>query len=485
MLSAMLDVSQVTGADFAALRSREFSRLDANGHAYLDHTGSALYPESLVEAHATMLRRGVFGNPHAENPASLTSTTLIDSTRHRVLAFFDADPVDYVVCFTANATAAMMLVGSAFRFGAASPFILSADNHNSVNGIREFARTRGASVHCLSIDEELRLRDARNELDAIGGCGLLAYPAQSNFSGVKHSLALVNYAQSLGHRVLLDAAAFTPASRLSLREVPADFVAVSFYKMFGYPTGVGCLIARREALDDLERPWFSGGTVDFVSVQNDMHALRPGGEGFEDGTANFLGIAAVSAGLDFLDDIGVESIGAHSAGLTNHLMRHLSALQHENGASLVEIYGPVDDTDRGATIAFNVKSASGAIVPYSIVESRARAARISIRGGCFCNPGAAEAAFGFDAVTSRACLQSAADSGWSIDRFRECMPGTAVGALRASFGAASNVRDARRLVAMVASFAGAARKKVDRAPHKRPSTPLPATRLVQPRENLL
>ena len=64
-----------------------------------------------------------------------------------------------------------------------------------------------------------------------------------------------------GWSVLLDAAAFVPTSRLDLRAVQADFVAVSFYKMFGYPTGVGCLLARRKALKKLHRPWFSGGTI--------------------------------------------------------------------------------------------------------------------------------------------------------------------------------------------------------------------------------
>ena len=48
--------------------------------------------------------------------------------------------------------------------------------------------------------------------------------------------------------VLLDAAAFVPTSRLDLSKWHPDFVTVSFYKMFGLPTGVGALIARKEAM---------------------------------------------------------------------------------------------------------------------------------------------------------------------------------------------------------------------------------------------
>ena len=101
-------------SDFAALRAREFGRLDDGGHAYLDYTGSALYPDRLVAAHATMLRGSVFGNPHSESPTSLASTALVNEARARVLRFFDADPDEYVVCFTANTSAAIQLVASAY-----------------------------------------------------------------------------------------------------------------------------------------------------------------------------------------------------------------------------------------------------------------------------------------------------------------------------------------------------------------------------------
>ena len=58
-----------------------------------------------------------------------------------------------------------------------------------------------------------------------------------------------------------NAAAFVPTNRLDLAVVKPEFVTVSWYKMFGYPTGIGCLLARREALARLRRPWFSGGAV--------------------------------------------------------------------------------------------------------------------------------------------------------------------------------------------------------------------------------
>ncbi|MEO8337303.1 MAG: aminotransferase class V-fold PLP-dependent enzyme [bacterium] len=447
--------------DFAALREREFARLDAEGHAYLDYTGSALYPRSLVDAHASMLCGAVLGNPHAENPASLASSSGIGEARERVLQFLDADPAEYVVCFTANATAAIALVASGFRFGPEAPLVLTADNHNSVNGIREYALRAGAEVHYLPLDEELRLasptfgRPEQRDGAAFPHFtrGLFAYPAQSNFSGVKHPLSLVGEAQSLGFRVLLDGAALLPMTPLSLRQCPADFVALSFYKMFGYPTGIGALAARRDSLAELQRPWFSGGTVEFVSVQNRMHALRGGEEGFEDGTSNFLGIAAIPPGFDYLESLGLGNVERHATGLALELIEHLTSARHRNGGALAEVYGPRDGECRGATVAFNLLDDHGGVVPYALVEQAARDARVSVRGGCFCNPGASEAAFRFPADEMARCLTATKADGWSVQRFGECMRDYPVGAVRASFGAPSNTSDMRRLMAVVESFA--------------------------------
>jgi selenocysteine lyase/cysteine desulfurase len=98
---------------------------------------------------------------------------------------------------------------------------------------------------------------------ASDGCSLFALTGQSNISNHKHPLSLLSFASSLGYHTLLDAAALAPTSRIDLTATPADAMAVSFYKMFGYPTGVGALIAKKDFLAKLKRPWFSGRFVYF------------------------------------------------------------------------------------------------------------------------------------------------------------------------------------------------------------------------------
>jgi selenocysteine lyase/cysteine desulfurase len=440
-------------AFFANLRSQQFGRLDRANEAYLDFTGSALYAECQVERHAEMLRNGVFGNPHSENGPSRLSTASIEDARRRVLDFLDASPSDYSVCFTANTSAAIKLVAEGFPFSAVKPLVLAADNHNSMNGMREFARRRGAPVHYLPLDDDLLLDQPADRLGDIGRSGLLGFPAQSNFSGAKHPLDLAAAAQNMGYAVLLDAAAFLPTNRLSLSDVPADFVVFSGYKMVGYPTGVGALVARRERLRELERPWFAGGTVEYASVQHGSHLLRNGSESFEDGTPAFLAIAGLSDGLAFLETVGTGRITAHVATLTSYALESLDSVRHIDGRPAVRVYGPRNAISRGGTIAFNVLRTNGSAVPFADVVDRAREAGVSLRGGCFCNPGASEAAFGFESEATRACLRIAAEDGFSIDRFSDCLgPGVAVGAVRASFGIATNTRDIDRAIDVIASF---------------------------------
>lgn len=441
-------------AQFNELRQREFSRLDAQGQVYLDFTGAGLYAESQVRAHTEFLCRGVFGNPHSRNPTSLAATQLCEAARVRVLEYFNADPELYEVVFTLNASGALKLVGEAYPWEPGGRFLLTADNHNSVNGLREFAGAHGADVRYVPLGGELRLSHPEEYLaDADRSKhNLFAFPAQSNFSGVKHPLELIETAHEHGWHVLLDAAAFVPTSRLDQREHAPDFVCVSFYKMFGFPTGVGVLLARRNALGELHRPWFAGGTVRFVSAQNQVHLQHVTGRAFEDGTLNYLGIAAVPAGLDFMDDIGIERINRHVMGMTARLMDELAALRHANGAPMVRVYGPLGMEMRGGTIAFNLLDPQGELVDFRMVEQRANDAGISLRTGFFCNPGAAEFAFEYPDEDAFRCIKTLTPETFNIQVFGDCMSDHAMGAIRVSLGIASVPADVERLMDVLCTF---------------------------------
>ncbi len=406
-----------------------------------------------MAAHTARMGSGCFGNPHSENPTSSASTLLVEQAREAVLRHFNTSADDYAVIFTPNATGACRLVGEAYPFRRGGRLVLTGDNHNSVNGIREFARARGARVAYVPLTAgELRV----NESDVLaalsrtrgGRPGLFAYPAQSNFSGVQHPLDWVRHAQQQGYDVLLDAAAYAPANRLDLSAVRPQFVAVSWYKVFGYPTGVGTLLVRRDALSRLRRPWFSGGTIWGVSVQGGWHRMLDDEGAFEDGTLNFLSIPDVTTGLDWVGSIGTDLIHRRVSLLTGWLLDHLVRLKHGNGAPLVRLYGPAGTDRRGGTVALNFLDRAGRVIDERAVARDAAAAGISLRTGCFCNPGAGEWAFGLDRKDVRGPWWLALAGGGflrksmsTVDDYLTVIGLETGGAVRISLGLASNAAD--------------------------------------------
>jgi molybdenum cofactor sulfurtransferase len=443
-----------------ALRASDYERLDRLGHVYLDYTGGGLYGASQVRRHQELLLNSVLGNPHSANPTSSEASRLVGEARAAVLRFFNADPREFGVIFASNATGALKLVGESYPFEAGGRFLLTSDNHNSVNGIREFARRRGASVTYLPVlAPQLRI-DAEAVLTELGRTTpgkprLFAFPAQSNFSGVQHPLEWISRAHEQGWHVILDSAAFAPTNRLDLAAIKPDFVPLSFYKMFGYPTGIGALIFRHEALSVLRRPWFAGGTITVASVQGEgWHHLALGHAGFEDGTVDYVGLPAVAIGLDHLEAIGIETIHARVMALTGWVVGRLTSLVHSNGSPLARVFGPPDLTQRGGTIAFYLLAPDG--TPYDVraIEQAASRERISLRTGCFCNPGDGEVAHGITRDDMAKCFVGT----FTPVSFEECAEtlraasGKAPNTMRVSLGLASNFADAYALISFTERF---------------------------------
>jgi selenocysteine lyase/cysteine desulfurase len=436
------------------LRATEYARLDDRGEVYLDYTGGSLYAASQLERHHALLRDVVYGNPHSVNPTSTAATVLVERARQAVLRYFRAPEDEYECIFTANATGALRLVGEAYPFGPRGHFLALFDNHNSVNGIREFARAKGARTAYVPLEApDLRVADGLLEryLAEVepGGEDLFAYPAQSNFSGVKHPLEWIEMAHERGWDVIVDCAAFVPTSRLDLSVWKPDFVPVSFYKMFGYPTGLGALLARRGALGRLRRPWFSGGTVIAANVQGERVIPLSGHALFEDGTVDYLGIPAVEIGLEHLERIGIETIGRRVEALGTWLLAELQTLRHTDGSPATRIYGPTTWERRGATISFNFLHPDGSAIDERFVDVVAARHGISVRTGCFCNSGAGETAFSLSKDT---LIGAEFAEGMILDDYIRLVGMPTGGAVRVSLGLASNFADVHRFMRFATEF---------------------------------
>jgi selenocysteine lyase/cysteine desulfurase len=174
---------------------------------------------------------------------------------------------------------------------------------------------------------------------------------------------------------------------------------------------------------------------------------------FEDGTPHFLAFDAIHDGLDWLDRIGMTRIASHVRYMTALLLGRLVALVHPDGRPMVEVYGPGDGDDRGGTVSLNVLDSRGTVVPFDEVVASAARQLVSVRGGCFCNPGCAEAALDFPSARAHECRE-ALGSRYTPDRFSACIGGP-VGAVRVSVGIPTIEEDIDRLIRVLAGYRGA------------------------------
>ena len=305
------------------------------GVTYLDHAGTTLYPRQQLQAYIDDLTSSLYGNPHSHNPSSTLTSECIEHVREVILRHFGTGLHQYDVIFTSGCTAALKLLAETFPWmGRAdhheeeevmyvesmdagsqavkqgeeesrSVFCYLEDNHTSVLGMREVASEHGAGLVCVSsacMDEAtLASRHGgpcSNSTSPVASptslsrpLHLFVYPAQSNFNGRKYPLSWISdisngHLTIPGHAhtkgswlVALDAAALVGTNPLDLSLCLAHFVTISFYKIFGFPTGLGALLVRRDCcplLGEKKRgKYFGGGTVLASIASQRYHLPRP------------------------------------------------------------------------------------------------------------------------------------------------------------------------------------------------------------------
>lgn len=474
------------------LRADDFPLLDSEVRTYLDFTGAALPPQSLLNSHLKALRGSILGNPHSRSLASMLATEKDNAARDAVLKYFNANPKDYTVIWTANASAALKLVGESYAFGPGTTFLRSPDCHNSVNGLLNFAVQKGADVRMLPFEEntftwgmkELKPElvrpaaprtESENKSGRLGSLfrskkhapnstveedvpkGLFAFPGQSNFTGIKNPLSVISAAQAHGWDVMLDAAALAPTSRIDLSQHSPEFVALSFYKMFGYPTGIGALIAKKDALSRLQKPWYGGGTVEFV-LPHGVPAMVDSNSSsmWEDGTISFQSTLAVQLGLEYLKSVGRDDLTTRVKCLTSWLRTELESLTWSNGQKLVNIAGTDDASRQGSSIAFVLVTPNRVLIQHTLVEHMARKRQIDLRSGCFCNPNTSATAL-MPYMNDR--LKNLLSTTIARSSFTEKMPESTItrissafkdfGSLRVSVGLPTLLRDVWRFVEFI------------------------------------
>ncbi|KAJ7480154.1 molybdenum cofactor sulfurase [Mycena galericulata] len=440
---------------------------------YLDYAASAPAPLSTFHRLAENVATTLYSNPHSRSTSSVTTSLEVEQCRGRVLEDLfgiktPSSKSQWDIIFTSGATASLKLVGDAFPWQAGAKYCYLKQSHTSLVGIRGCALARGAGVNAMDVDDMLEY----SRTDS-GDLTLFAYPAQCNATGQRLGL---RYSRLLKQRhpnacILVDAAAYVSTAVLDLGSVPLedapDFIALSFYKVFGYPTGLGCLVVKRSSASFLKRDgYFGGGTIDAISVSapfwsQPRRSLVPGPvhERFEDGSVPFLNIIALGHALDTHRRLykSHRHVSAHVSTLLQFATYELSQIRHANDCPVVKqhlAFGTVDYLEEpGPIIGFSLLGTSSEFIGHVHLEQLATVNGFQLRTGRLCNSGVVSGALDIsdkdlldEYARGRSCWDDDEFGGVDQDVHRP------LGMARISFGASSSIDDVLHWLAFIRRY---------------------------------
>ncbi|KAI8899631.1 pyridoxal phosphate-dependent transferase [Globomyces pollinis-pini] len=418
---------------------------------YLDNAGCVPVPKQIITGHTNDLLTNHYSNPHSQPLLNLK----INHIRRKILSYLNTNDLDYSVIFTSNATAALKLLADSIDWNNKQFWYLDA-SHTSVVGISpKVAQFTNTPVEtCTRCISESEISGLVREYKFQDKPVVFAYPAQCNFSGVKFSPSWINDFHTYGSgnaEVLIDIAAYSSTSAFDLSKYPADYAVLSFYKIFGFPTGLGALIVKNSCAKILKKNYTGGGTVSAISVAPLYISNRTNiHEKFEDGTLPFQQIIALEYGFTYIESRfgDWKNLSNHCNYLANLARSKMSSLKHDNGANLVEFY-PNEWDELGPIVTFNLKSSDGSHIGYSEISKFTAIENIHLRVGRFCNPGASQFYLNLSSEDIKDMHQS---HGFICGDGNDLLNGKPTGAIRISFGMANTEHDCLKWIEFLSSY---------------------------------
>lgn len=401
---------------------------------YFDYAGSCINGNKAMmkDIYDNVINQ-IYGNPHTDNSLQ----TRINNTRSLILKkLFNANEDEYTCIFTSGATDAIKILHNYLPINSLT---YTTSNHNSVTGLKHGVK------NIIVLDNNF------NEINKWGentniGINLLAFPAESNFTGNIFDLNKVNEYQSKGYLILLDAAKYITSHKLDLSLIKPDFIPISFYKLFGsILSGLGCLIVKKTHLSLFNKDYYGGGTYDLhIPQEKEHYKVKKTEERFEDGTINFTSILILNLILTkYLSSFDVD-IGRKCALYAYY---KLKLLKHSNGTNMCEIYGFENPDKHGSIVSFNLLNEKGEYIGYKEFEMLCNANNIKIRSGAFCNPG--ESSYYLKLNTNTLLTQFS--QGHTCSDNKDLIDGKPTGAIRISFGNYSTRKDIDKFITFVSN----------------------------------
>ncbi len=295
---------------------------------FLDSAASAQKPNAVIDA-MTHTMRHQYANVHRGlHWMSERTSDAYEGVRDKVATLLNAGSREEIV-FTGSSTGAINLV--AYSYGALlrpdqAVLISEMEHHANIVPWQMLRDRRGIELRVAPVDErgELDL-EAVEALLADGRVGLVSVTHMSNVLGtVTPAARIAELAHAAGALLLLDGSQAAVHRPVNVQALDADFYVFTGHKLYG-PTGIGVLWARRALLEAMP-PFMGGGDmIGSVSFERSTWAEVP--HKFEAGTPPIVEVIGLGAAIDYVQAIGMGTIQAHEAGLTEYALARLAAIK--------------------------------------------------------------------------------------------------------------------------------------------------------------
>ena len=353
---------------------KDFAILNKPDYIYFDNAATSQRPVQVTEA------MRVFNETANANPLrglydwAIAATDAYEEARAQVARFLNAPKAEDII-FTRNTTEAINLV--AYSYGLShvqegDEIVISVmEHHSNILPWQMVAREKKARLVYLEPDEEGILQPSEYEGKITAKTKIVAIGHVSNVLGVTNPVKeIVARAHAVGAVALVDGAQAVPHMRVDVRDIDADFYAISGHKMLG-PFGIGALYGRTKLLEEMP-PFLTGGEmIEYVERETSTYAELP--HKFEAGTVNAQGAVGMAAAIKYLEEVGYDTIEAIDHRLTTRLMEGMKKVPH------VHIFGSPDPARHNGIVTFTIDD----VHPHDI-SSVLNEDRVCIRAGHHC-----------------------------------------------------------------------------------------------------
>ncbi|MEE9728184.1 cysteine desulfurase [Listeria seeligeri] len=365
----MIDIQKIR-ADFPILAQE----INEKPLAYLDNAATSQKPKQVIRA---LTHYYEFDNANVHrgvHTLAARATDAFESARAKVAKFIHAREVAEII-FTRGTTSAINLVVDSYgnaNIEAGDEIVISyLEHHSNLIPWQQLAKRKGAVLKYIELEEDGTISIEQAEKTITEKTKIVALAHVSNVLGTITPIEeIAALAHKVGAVILVDGAQAVPHMEVDVVDLDADFYAFSGHKMMA-PTGIGALYGKRELLDKMEPTEFGGEMIDFVELYDSTWKELPWK--FEAGTPIIGGAIALGAAIDYLTEIGIDTIHAYEQELVSYAIEQMSKLEG------ITIYGPTDASKRCGLVTFNIEGAHPHDVATILDEDG-----VAIRAGHHC-----------------------------------------------------------------------------------------------------